>query len=157
MERRRLPGNSSTWRWAVTEWQLPPSKDEVLNAFLHLDPFPWTEVERNKWARIGMADPEQPLSVKIDILRRVWLQSIPPAQIAGKYGYLYSVTIVPRDERRIDHSQFLSSTKHIHPQVCHICLDYSPCSVRVTLPAILAKAELIEAIQELIHAAQTQN
>ena len=27
MERRRLPGNSSTWRWAVAKWELPLRKD----------------------------------------------------------------------------------------------------------------------------------
>lgn len=133
---------------------LPPSKDEVLKAFLHLDPFPWTEVEEHNWARVGIADPQQPLSVKIDILRREWLESKPPDQIAGEYGYFYSVAIIPRGDRRIEHSRFLSSTLPLHSHICHICLDYAPCSVRVTLPAVMAKAALIEVIERLIQAAQ---
>ena len=133
---------------------LPPWKDEVLKAFIHLDPFPWTEVEPNKWAKIGIADPNQLLSVSINILRREWLKSKPPTQVAGKYGYLYSVTIVPRNSRRIEQEQFLVSTKFLHPTICHICLDYSPCSVRVTLPAVLGKTTLLEIIEWLIQAAQ---
>ena len=133
---------------------LPPSKDEVLNAFLHLDPFPWTEVGERHWARVGIADPHRPLSVKIDILRRDWLQSEPPEQIAGKHGYLYSVTIFPRRDRRIDHSRFLSFTLPIHSHICHVCLNHAPCSVRVTLPAVLAKTALIEIVERLVQAAQ---
>ena len=133
---------------------LPPSKDEVLNAFLHLDPFPWTEVGEGKWARVGTAGPHQPLSVKIDILRREWLKSKHPEQIAGRYGYLYSITIVPRGSRRIEHSRFLSYTLPMHSHICHICLDYVPSSIRVTLPAVLAKTELIRIIERIIQAAQ---
>ena len=133
---------------------LPPSKDEILNAFLHLDPFPWTEVGERHWARVGIADPHQPLSVKIDILRREWLKSKHPEQIAGEYGYLYSVTIIPRGDRRIEHSRFLSSTLPMHSHICHVCLDYAPCSVRVTLPAVLAKTDLIDIIERFIQAAQ---
>ncbi len=132
----------------------PPPEDEVLKAFLYLDPFPWTEVGESIWARVGVADSHQPLSVKIDILRREWLESRPPDQIAGEYGYLYSVTIFPRRDERIEHSQFLSSTQPTHPHVCHVCLGYAPSSVRVTLPAILAKTALIEIIESLIQAAQ---
>ena len=120
---------------------LPPSKDEVLNAFLHLDP-------------VRIADPHQPLSVKIDILRREWLKSKHSEQIAGEYGYLYSVSIIPRGDRRIEHSRFLSSTLPMHPHICHVCLDYAPCSIRVTLPAVLAKTDLIDIIERLIQAAQ---
>lgn len=132
---------------------LPPSKDNVLKEFIHLDPFPWTQVEPNKWAKIGTADPNQPLSVNIYILRRDWLKSKPPAQVAGKYGYLYSLSIVPRDNRRIEHDQFLISTQSIHPTICHICLDYSPCSVRITLPSVLGKSTLRQIIERLIEVA----
>ena len=133
---------------------LPPSQDEVLNAFLYLDPFPWTEVAKSNWARVGIADSQQPLSVKIDILRREWLKSTRPEHIAGEHGYLYSVTIIPRGDRRIEQSRFLSSTLPMHSHICHVCLDYAPCSVRVTLSAVLAKAALIEIIGRLIQAAQ---
>ena len=55
---------------------LPPSKDEVLNTFLVSRPVP---VDRGWRASIGLelGSPisHQPLSVKIDILRRNWLQS----------------------------------------------------------------------------------
>ena len=133
---------------------LPPSKDEVVNAFLHLDPFPWTDDGKGKWARVGIADSNQPLSMKIGILRREWLTSTRPEQIAGEHGYLYSVTILPRRNRRIDHSRFLSFTQTVHSHVCHICLDYSPCSVRVTLPSVLAKTALVEIIEGLVQGAQ---
>lgn len=133
---------------------LPPSKDEVLNAFLYLDPFPWTDVGENKWARVGVADPHQPLSVKIDILRREWLTAPCPDQIAGEHGYLYSVKIFPRGDRGIEYSQFLSYTLPMHSHICHICLDNAPCSVRVTLPAVLEKTDLIDIIERLIQAAQ---
>ena len=134
---------------------LPPTEDEVLSAFLYLDPFPWTDIGEGKWARVGVADSHQPLSVRIDILRRDWLTSTRPEQIAGEQGYLYSVTILPRGSRRIDHSEFLSFTLPIHSHICHICLDYSPCSVRVTLPAVLGKTALVEIIEGLVQAAQS--
>ena len=133
---------------------VPPSKDEILNSFLHLDPFPWTEVDNDKWARVGIADPRQPLSVKIDVLRREWLKPKSPTRIAGEYGYLYSVTIIPRGDRRIEHSQFLSMTQTVHSHACHICLDYAPCSVRITLPAVLERIALIDVVERLIAAAR---
>lgn len=132
----------------------PPSKDEVVNAFLYLDPFPWTVVGKGKWARVGIADSNQPPSMKIDILRREWLTSTRPEQIAGEHGYLHSVKTFPRRDRRIDHSRFLSFTLPVHSHVCHICLDYSPCSVRVTIPAVLAKTTLVEIIEGLVQGAQ---
>ena len=136
------------------DFLLPPSRDEVLSEFLFLDPFPWTQVDQNKWARVGIAAPRQPLSVKIDVLRREWLKSKPPAQIAGEHGYFYSITIVPRVDRRIELSRFLSSTLPMHSDICHICLDHASCLVRVTLPAVLAKTALIDIIERLIQAAQ---
>jgi hypothetical protein len=55
---------------------LPASDDPVTAHFLHLDPFPWTEVGEKKWARVGFADPSLALSVTVETLRRPWADTV---------------------------------------------------------------------------------
>ena len=133
---------------------LPHSKDAVMKEFLHLDPFPWSEVEPSKWLRVGMADPNLVVSVTFEISRRRWLKSQHPAQVAGKYGYFYDLTLGARDNRRFEYSLFLRNTKSIHHKLCHICLNNFSDSIRFTIPTLLGKKAIIEIIKTLIDVAQ---
>ena len=101
---------------------LPPSDDKVIAHFSYLDPFLWTEVQPNRWARIGMADRNIAISAAIEVSQRDWL-SPAGSQVLGEYGYLYDVVFSARNDRRFDSSAFLKNTKHVHQHSCHICLD----------------------------------
>ena len=132
----------------------PQSKDRVIREFLHLDPFPWGEVEPGTWMRLGTADPNLTMSVSIEILRRPWLKSAVPAQVAGKYGYLYNVTIGGRNNRCFDYSNFLKNTKSLHNKLCHICLTNSSDIIRVTIPTILGESSILTLLKKLVHASE---
>lgn len=131
---------------------LPPTNDPVIREFLELDPFPWSEIEDNEWARIGIADPNETLAVQIEVLRRQWLNSRVPRRIPGKYGYLYNVMIMVRGNRNFDYANVLRNTRSIHSSLCHICLTSSSDTIRATIPAILGQSRIIELIRKLVQA-----
>ena len=128
----------------------PPKRDKVAREFIHLDPFPWTLTENQVVVRVGSASPDMVISATIEVLRRPWLRSKPPAQIAGKHGYLYDVHIHARQGRAFDYSNFLHNTVRLHQLCCHIFLDSYGGTIRITLPSVLGASEIIGNIQELI-------
>ena len=133
---------------------LPPSDDAVISRFLDLDPFPWSELRDGNWARVGMADPNLTVSLQIEVLRRPWLDAGSSVGTSGREGELYEVTIHARDRRRFESSRFIKSTEPVHRRICHILLDDLESIVRVTVPAILGTADVIEIIDVLIRAAR---
>lgn len=133
---------------------LPQSKDAVLREFLHLDPFPWTEIQPRHWSRVGVADPNMTVSATVEVLRRPWLNSSQPTKVAGEYGYFYDIMLAARDHRRFDYSQFLVNTKSTHSSICHICLDIFQATLRLTIPTVLGKTSIVEIIKMLISEAR---
>jgi hypothetical protein len=132
----------------------PPGRDRVAKTFIDLDPFPWSPTGNGAVVRIGSASPDMTLSVSVEILRRPWLKSRMPADLAGKYGYLYDVHLAARRSRAFDLSNFLRNTKALHDLCCHIHLDNSGALIRLTLPAVLGASPLIDAIEKFIEAAR---
>jgi hypothetical protein len=124
---------------------LPPREDPVIAHFLHLDPFPWTEVEERQWVRIGIADPSLVVSATIEALRRPWADST--KSFDGRPGYLYDVHLHARNNRRFDYASFLQGTKRIHHHLTHLMLNGIENHVRLTVPAVLGKQHIIEIIQ----------
>ena len=133
---------------------LPQSTDSVIIEFLDLDPFPWNEFQPNQWARLGSADPNLSVSVSFNVLRRHWVKPPTPDDIAGKSGYLYDVTVAARHQRHFEYSRILRNTKVVHSRVCHICLDSSAGTVRVTIPAVLEKGDIVQIIGRFLDAAR---
>ena len=137
-----------------SEWPvLPPSKDPVIKSFLHLDPFPWTETQPKHWARLGRADPNLVVAVSFNVFRRPWLKRPATEEVVGSPGYLYDVTLAARDQREFDYARFLESTEHLHPSVCHICLEHVFSAVRITVPAILGEESVIDIVEGLVRSA----
>ena len=134
---------------------LPPTKDPVTKKFLHLDPFLWTEVEPRKWARCGSADPDLLVSVEVNVLCREWLKSPAMDEVADGTGYLYDAKLAARNRQRFDYSRFLKATEHMHSSLCHICLDNSARTLRLTIPAILGATIVIDIYERLIGAAES--
>lgn len=132
----------------------PPERDKVAREFIQLDPFPWTETHDGALARAGSAPRDMVMSVSIEMLRRPWLKSKRPAQIAGKYGYLYDVNLHARQHRAFDYTNFLENTKALHPFICHIILDSGGGTIRVTIPAVLGASAIVDAIRRIIEMAQ---
>lgn len=133
----------------------PPARDKVAREFLDLDPFPWTRTgEDDAIVRVGHAPQDMVMSVAIEKLRRPWLKSKPPTQIAGKYGYLYDVTLCARNGRAFDYANLLSNANSLHEDCCHILLDRHAGTIRVTLPAILGPATLTNTIRQFIEMAR---
>lgn len=132
----------------------PPSRDKVAREFLDLDPFPWTRAGRdNTLVRVGHAPQDMVMSVTVEMLRRPWLKSRLPAQIAGKYGYLYDITLCARNHRAFDYMNVLSNTKGLHERCCHIFLDQYAGTMRLTLPAILGASNLTNTIRQFVEMA----
>lgn len=128
---------------------LPQSKDDVIKQFLHLDPFPYREVEPNKWARLGLVERDLVVSATFEIIRRNWLNAAVPTQVAGKYGYFYDITFCARNNRAFEYQQFLKNTKSLHQHLCHIFLDSESNTIRITIPTVLGKASIIEIVKAL--------
>lgn len=130
---------------------LPASKDPVTEQFAKYDPFPYTEVEKGKWARVGIADPSMICSATVDVLRRPWAELVQP--VCGTAGYLYDVRIAAREMRTYNYRQFLDQTKDFHSHVVHLCLDSLASAVRLTLPAVLGEQRIVSIIQRAMEVA----
>jgi hypothetical protein len=124
---------------------LPPSDDPVVSQFLNLDPFPWTEVEEKRFARVGIADPSLILAVTVEGLQRPWAEYV--SSFAAAPGYFYDINIHARDGRVFDYASFLSGTKGVHNDLTHLCLSNMDNHVRLTLPCVLGKDRVIEIIE----------
>jgi hypothetical protein len=113
------------WRFCTSyndeDTPLPPSDDPVIAHFLHLDPFPWTEVSDKKWARVGVADPQLVVAVSIEISRRAWAKRESP--VHDKPGYFYDVHFHARDRRCFAYEGFLKGTRAVHHHCAHVCLS----------------------------------
>ncbi|MDA1054484.1 MAG: hypothetical protein O3C40_28960 [Planctomycetota bacterium] len=132
---------------------LPPNADSVVQQFLPYDPFPWSKVDENKWARVGVADPLMKISVTIEVLHRPWA-SHRESPIAGSQGRLYDVRISSRGRGLLEYRGFLDDTRTMHSSFVHLCLDSAHSSVRITIPAILGQSAVIGFIEKLIAASQ---
>lgn len=130
---------------------LQQANDPVAMHFLSLDPFPWTEVGPNQVARVGIADRSLVIAVAVEALRRPWTEVHPP--IDGTPGYLYDVQLTARDARTFDYSLLLQQTRKLHQHVVHICLDATESGLRITLPAVLGAAKVVEIVEAFLDAA----
>lgn len=129
---------------------LPQSDDLVESHFLDLDQFPWGQVSDRKWIRTGFADPAAKLNVTVEVLCRPWVAwSIP---VVGKPGFLYDVTIHVRQERHLDYRQLIDRILGLQEHLVHICLDTLGQSVRVTIPAILGAALIVQIVEKIYEA-----
>ena len=144
------------WRFCTTYNNarpvLPQSDDPVVEHFLSLDLFAWTEVEDKTWARIGHADPDERFAVTVEVLSMPWVKWTVP--IAGQQGFLYDVTIYARGQRHFDYRRLLRSTTAQHQHVAHICLDGGAKPFRFTVPTCLGAAKIIEIIDAFYDAAR---
>ena len=127
---------------------LPPSEDQVVGHFLHLDPFPWGHTSDGAWVRCGIADPEAHLGVTIEVLCRPWASWSTP--VAGKEGLVYDVMVSARRNQAFDYRRFLQSTSSLHRHMIHICLDSLALAVRVTIPALLGTDEVIRIVERIV-------
>jgi hypothetical protein len=127
---------------------LPQKDDPVTQEFLALDPFPYSEIEKGKWARFGQAPPGMKYMVTIETLKRVWAKTA--SQVDGSKGYLYDIRIHARDQRIYDYRRLLEDTQDIHQHFVHICLDKYRNSIRVTVPAIIGSETVIKLVKRLI-------
>lgn len=129
---------------------LPPSDDPVIHKFIHLNPFPYQKVENNKWAIMGIADPNAWFAVTIEIISRPWTSKNISFPIEGKQGFFYEVVIVGRQQRCFDYQRYFDDTKPLHKHCVHLIPDIFSNSVRVTIPSILRKDKIIETIDGFI-------
>lgn len=130
---------------------LPPETDPLVTQFLHLDPFPWTEVGHKKWARVGSADPDLIVAVTVEILQRPWAKTADSAD--GTPGYLYDVHIHARGRRYFSYEDFLEGINAIHHHFVHVCLGSVDDHIRLTIPAVLGSHQIINAVERCIDVA----
>ncbi len=128
---------------------LPPSDDPVVERFLSLDQFPYSEVEKGCWARIGTADPTAIFGMTVEVLNRPWRDQSKVSQTVGSPGCVYDVTITSRDGRIFDSSQYLQDTEPLHAHLAHILLvDWG--TIRMTIPAVLGIDTIVQLIERLV-------
>jgi len=127
---------------------LPATDDPVTARFLPYDPFPWTEFQPKKWARVGHANPGMVLSVTVEVLRRPWAAK--QQSIDRSAGYLYDVQIGARDGCQFDYERFLEGTARFHTRLAHLCLSQRANSVRLTIPALLGANEIVGLVEYAI-------
>lgn len=141
------------WRFCTSynayEPLLPVENDPVAQHFLPLDPLPWQEYEPGKWAQIGIRDQSLPVGVSVRAQRRPWSTSMLEP---GQPGHLYDIYFFAQDRRSFDLRRLLDQTKHRHKHLVHICLDRDN-AVRVTIPAVLGAAAVIDLIEHFHEAA----
>lgn len=56
--------------------------------------------------------------------------------------------------RLFDYPAFLRSTRRLHTHVCHICLDATRSTIRLTIPSISGKTVVLPLLEELVETAQ---
>lgn len=124
--------------------------DPIVREFAALDPFPWTEVKPNTYARIGIAPRDLVMAVTVEFLRRPWVKAQHRSSVVGRYGYLYDVWMVARDSRSFDYGRFLENTKRLHNELCHICLDTFENSIRITIPCVAGASAILAVLKRLV-------
>jgi hypothetical protein len=130
---------------------LPQSEDPVVEHFLDYDLLPWCKTHDGKWARVGVVDPSERVTMTIEVLTMPWAKWVTP--IAGTPGFLYDVLIYARGRWHHDFTRLLQSTRHVHQHMVHICLADGGKSFRFTLPACLGADKINEIIAILHNAA----
>jgi hypothetical protein len=130
---------------------LPQSIDAVVSHFLHLDLIPWVQVQERQWARVGMADPSEPLYCTIEVLSRPSADQ--SAAVDGSPGRFYDVRVHARQGRRFDYNRYLETTTDLHHHLAHLFLDDFANELRVTLPCLLGSARIIPIVERLIEVA----
>lgn len=128
---------------------LPPSDDPVVARFLEHDPFPWSEVAKGRWARVGIRDPNALFAMNVGVLRRPWEEGDWPDLVAGTPGYLYDVHIHASPNRTLDCAQFLIDTKPLHDHLVYIHPN-GPRYIRLTIPAVLGKQAVSELLSTML-------
>lgn len=92
------------WRFCTsyndTHSLLPPKSNPVAKRFLPLDPLPWVEIERRKWARVGFRNKELTVGVTIEFQQRPWATMLDWKR--GGPGVLYDVRLFAQDGRSFD-------------------------------------------------------
>jgi hypothetical protein len=129
---------------------LPPSEDPVIHNFTHLNPFPYQKVGDNKWAIMGIADPNAWFAMKIEIISRPWISQNIEYPIESKSGFLYKVIIVGRKQRTFDYQRYFDDTKKLHKHFVYMIPSSISHSLDITIPSVLGKDKIMEIIDELI-------
>jgi hypothetical protein len=131
---------------------LPQKTDRVTEHFLPLDPLPWGEIRDKEWARVGFVDKTLVIGMTVEVLRRPWAawESV----VEGNPGFLYDFTLTAHDERTFDYPRLLKGTESLHSHVVHVCLSSFENSARLTLPALLGSAKIIEVMERVLDVAR---
>jgi hypothetical protein len=131
---------------------LPQSDDVVTAHFLHLDPLPWREFDTKKWARVGRTDKSAVIGMTVEVLTRPWATLA--NQIDGTAGHFYDIRLMAHDRRKFDYGKFLDRSRHLHNHVAHLCLSSFEETFRLTVPAVLGSARVIELIDAFLEIAR---
>ena len=129
---------------------IPPESNPVAEHFLAMDPLPWVEFQPKQWAQIGFRDKSLPVGLGVRSQRRPWCEG---RFEDGKPGCLYDFWLFAQDGRVLDLPRLLELTRELHGHLAHFILEYSDSSVRLTVPAMLGSAAVVDLIQAFYDAA----
>jgi hypothetical protein len=123
-------------------------QDEICREFAKYDPFPWTEVKKNTFARVGMRDGSIKVDLTIGFAKRPWTKRGP----FNKRDCLYHFNFMTANQKRLlDYDKILERTKKYHSDCIHIMLDNFRNQLGVTVPVCIDKKhtkELVKAFYE---------
>jgi hypothetical protein len=121
--------------------------DPIIQAFEPLNPYIRREYTNHTFANR--------LEVRFDIISRHW--STKPKDfngVIGKPGFFYDLRIQAITDKSFRYIDFLKNTKSLHPNVTLIALNDFGDNIRIILPSLLDKDELINTFDSFIYSAE---
>jgi hypothetical protein len=147
--------DKSFWRYCTSynngQPFLPQRINPVAKRFLPLDPLPFVEFEKKRWAQIGTRNKELPVGMTVHYQQRPWANIT--TLKAGQPGLLYDIRLFAQDGRGLDYRRFLDRTRALHPHLVHVLLDSFSSEVRVTIPSVLGTKAIVSLIEKYHEAA----
>ena len=119
-------------------------KDEICKEFAKYDPFPWTEVKKNTFARVGTRDRSIRVDLTISFAKRPWTKRGP----FNKRDYLYHFNFMSANQKiMMEYDRILKRTKRYHSDCIHIMLDNFHHQLGVTVPVCIEKNRIKELVE----------
>ena len=133
---------------------LPPSDDPVIEHFLPLDPLPLVVISGNTWARVGSVGEDVWFGVTVNVTKRAWAAAATP--VTGQPGYLYDFRLFLRGNRPryFELETWLRNTRRMHQHCVHIALPDLADEIRIVIPAVLGRDQIVEVLETMIERAK---
>jgi hypothetical protein len=70
-------------------------------------------------------------------------------------GHLYDFVLMAHQGRKFDYGGLLERSRSLHRHLVHVCLDSGVETIRLTVPAVLGSAKIIELLESFLETARS--